>query len=233
MVKNVSEGIGTKITINLTSSNTEYFKVTSTVVDDTLQAGEETDVRVKVELLKTPINSPITTSVLVNLTATPMENAEASGGETKEVIKPTPLVYTIYGVDNIYVDTDISSMTRKYNTFQEATTVYGHPAALSHETENGLVKVSYVAFTKNGNVYYLKGRINESSSTEKTVFNQNVSVLKEAFGPNWELVCDEYNNRFDCSDGDLNAYARDYGQVVVSGDTWNCSIDSSGFAKCY
>ena len=48
-VRNDSNGIGAEITLNLNSSNTEYFKVTETILDNKLQAGEETTAKVNVE----------------------------------------------------------------------------------------------------------------------------------------------------------------------------------------
>ena len=60
-VRNDSNGIGAEITLNLTSSNTEYFKVTETILDNKLQAGEETTAKVKVEMIKTPITDSVST----------------------------------------------------------------------------------------------------------------------------------------------------------------------------
>ena len=45
-VKNESKGIGADISLNVTSSNSEYFKVTEYVQDTQLQAGDETTVTV-------------------------------------------------------------------------------------------------------------------------------------------------------------------------------------------
>ena len=58
-VRNDSNGIGAEITLNLNSSNTEYFKVTETILDDKLQAGEETTAKIRVEMIKTPITDAV------------------------------------------------------------------------------------------------------------------------------------------------------------------------------
>ena len=42
-VLNNSNGVGAEITSQLTNSNNDYFKVTETIEDDKLQAGEDTD----------------------------------------------------------------------------------------------------------------------------------------------------------------------------------------------
>ena len=89
-VLNDSNGVGADISLQLTNSNNEYFKVTTTVVDDTLQAGEETDVRVKVEMIKTPIESAVSTSISATLVASPLEDAEATGGSPASKVEPTP-----------------------------------------------------------------------------------------------------------------------------------------------
>ena len=128
----------------------------------------------------------------------------------------------------INVNTDISSFT-KYSTFEEAKTAYGHSAAMAHEIENGKVKASYVAFKSNGHVYYLKGRINETNASEKTVYNQNVATLKEAFGPNWQSVCVDNSGTFLCND---NILVRMDGYVHILYGSASCVIDNGGNARC-
>ena len=88
VVKNDSNGIGAEITLELTNSNNEYFRVTETIDDNKLQAGDTTLATVKVEMTKTPIDSDVSTSVTAKLVANPIENAEATGGESKEEIRP-------------------------------------------------------------------------------------------------------------------------------------------------
>ena len=90
IVRNDSNGIGAEITLNLTSSNTEYFKVTETILDDKLQAGEETTAKVRVEMIKTPITDSVSTSITATLTASPLEDAGASGGDSASRQEPTP-----------------------------------------------------------------------------------------------------------------------------------------------
>ena len=46
-VKNESKGIGADISLNVTNSNLEYFKVTEYIQDTQLQAGDETTVTVR------------------------------------------------------------------------------------------------------------------------------------------------------------------------------------------
>ena len=232
-VKNESPGIGASIGLELTNSNPDYFKVTQKILDNKLQAGEETTVTVKVEMLKTPVTAAVSTSITATLIATPLEDAEASGGDPQEEIIPKPIsyVYTINGVDNIYINTDISAWTRVYNNFPAAKAEFGHPAAIANIVDNGKVTESYVAFERNNKVYYLKGRIDESSAAEKPVYEHNVSVLKEAF-PDWETTCTDNTSGFICSVDGFNTCANANGNVYADGSDWHCSVNSSGQANC-
>ena len=229
-VKNVSNGIGASIDLNLTNSNPEYFKVTEHIVKDKLQAGEETTVTVVVEMLKTPIETAVSTNITATLIANSIENASATGGTEKEIVRPISYVYTINGVDSIYINTDISNFT-KYSTFDEAKTAYGHTAASANIVDNGRVTESSVAFERNNKVYYVKARINESELAEKPVYEHNVSVLKEAF-PDWETKCTDNTNSFYCYVGGFSADAGTGGAVSAFGSDWICGVSSSGRADC-
>ena len=89
-VRNDSNGIGAEISLNLSNTNNEYFKVTETILDNKLQAGEETTAKVKVEMIKTPITDSVSTSITASLTASPLEDAEATGGSPASKVEPTP-----------------------------------------------------------------------------------------------------------------------------------------------
>ena len=78
-VKNESKGIGADISLNVTNSNLEYFKVTEYVQDTQLQAGDETTVTVTVEMIKTPIENEVSTSITAKLIANAIEDEVATG----------------------------------------------------------------------------------------------------------------------------------------------------------
>ena len=88
-VKNDSAGIGASIGLQVTNSNSEYFIITETIDDNKLQAGEETLATVKVEMIKTPTTDSVTTNITATLTASPLENANAIGGDTDSKVEPT------------------------------------------------------------------------------------------------------------------------------------------------
>ena len=89
-VLNNSNGIGAEISLKLSNTNNEYFKVTETILDNKLQAGEETTAKVKVEMIKTPITDSVSTSITATLIATPLEDAEATGGSAASKIAGDP-----------------------------------------------------------------------------------------------------------------------------------------------
>ena len=88
VVKNFSNNIGADISLELTNSNPSYFKVTETIQNNKLQVGEETNVIVKVEMVKIPVDDPVTTDVSARLIANPLDNTKATDGVEKEVINP-------------------------------------------------------------------------------------------------------------------------------------------------
>ena len=92
-VRNDSNGVGAEISLSVSNSNSEYFKVTETILDNKLQAGDETTASVKVEMIKTPINDSVTTSVTAKLISTPIENANATGGDRNSKATDDPVSF--------------------------------------------------------------------------------------------------------------------------------------------
>ena len=90
VVKNDSNGIGAEISLNVTNSNPEYFKVTETIDDNKLQAGDTTLATVKVEMIKIPIDRDVSTSVTATLTANPLVNESATGGDSASKVAGEP-----------------------------------------------------------------------------------------------------------------------------------------------
>ena len=88
VVKNDSNGIGADISLDLITSNTEYFKVTESITDTQLQVGDTTLATIKVELIKTPINDSISTSVTAKLIVNPMDNEVAIKNEPAQIPCP-------------------------------------------------------------------------------------------------------------------------------------------------
>ena len=88
-VLNASNSIGADISLQLTNSNNDYFKVTETVADSELQAGESTTVTVKVEMIKTPLDTDVSTCISAMLIANPINNSQATGNDPASKVKPS------------------------------------------------------------------------------------------------------------------------------------------------
>ena len=93
-VRNDSNGVGAEISLSVSNSNSEYFKVTETIQDNKLQAGEETTAKVKVEMIKTPITDSVSTSITATITASPLENETATGGSPASKVAGDPESFT-------------------------------------------------------------------------------------------------------------------------------------------
>ena len=76
---NNSNDVGAKLSLELTNSNADYFKVTETITDTELQAGDTTTGTVKVEMIKTPVQESVTTSITAKIKSTAVENDSATG----------------------------------------------------------------------------------------------------------------------------------------------------------
>ena len=92
-IMNNSNGIGAIISLNLTNSNNEYFKVTETVSDSQLQAGDTTTGIIKVEMIKTPVDDNVTSNIVVTLIANPIENEQATGSSSSSKTSDYPVSF--------------------------------------------------------------------------------------------------------------------------------------------
>ncbi len=232
-IKNDSNGVGASISLNVTNSNTEYFQVTETVADTELQANEQTTATITVQMIKTPIESNVTTSITGTLTATPMENANATGSASATA---TPVVGPQYKY-SISENNIGQALSGELPSFEAAKTAFGHPVATAHIITGGVIEKSYVAFEKDGQVYYLRGGAgNEFGQASMPIYDANVATIKEAFGENWSNYCTEYNETeyryFYCDGGGWIASAGASGNVSASGDGGICNVYDDGRADC-
>ena len=88
-ILNDSNSVGADISLQLTSSNKEYFKVTETLADSQLQAGETTTATITVEVIKTPTQDDVSTAVTAKLITNPIDNASAIGNSSSSIEQPT------------------------------------------------------------------------------------------------------------------------------------------------
>ena len=207
IVKNDSNGIGAEISLELTNSNSEYFRVTETIDNNKLQVGEETYAIVRVEMIKTPIDSDVSTSVTAKLIASPLENESAISGCSKSIIIPKEYVYTTNDYRyNTIIYQPIPDNVVKYNSFSAAKNAFGLPAVLAHIIKDGVISESYIAFEMNNKVYYLRGGVSENGASDTPIYDENKKVLKDAYGNLWSDYCTEYTDQFSCSYNGFTQY---------------------------
>ncbi len=236
-IRNESNGVGASIQLNVTNSNTEYFQITEAIVDTELQANEQTTATITVQMIKTPITDSVSTSITGTLIATPMENANATGSSSATA---TPLVGPQYKY-SISSNTIGQSLVGELPSFEAAKTAFGHSISTAHIVNSGVITESYIVFEKNNTVYYLRGGVNELSSTNKPVYDANVNTLRDVFGMNLQS-CTSGNRSILCNTNSLEVYISTSGQVAVSDYRIPCDlIDDNSIApvcvtatsKCY
>ena len=217
-VLNDSPGIGASISLDLTNSNTEYFSVTEAIGDTELQAGDTTTATITVTMVKTPIESAVTTSITGTLIASPLENASATGSASASVIPAISVPYK-YSLNGNYIGQPIEY---EFTNFEEGNGVI----STAHIITGGVIEKSYVAFKKDGTVYYLQGDVN-SSLSNTPIYDANVEVLKTAYGSNWANYCTEsivnhdgsdepLGLKFECNSDNIQAYVTTFQEILVS-----------------
>ena len=75
-IKNESGDLSADLNVVATTTNMEYFTITSELAKQSIAAGETTNVVVTVELAKTPIYGPVSTDIAIELTAIPVQPGE-------------------------------------------------------------------------------------------------------------------------------------------------------------
>ena len=181
-VRNDSNGIGAEITLNLESSNMEYFKVTETILDDKLQAGEETTAKVRVEMIKTPLRETITTNITATLTASPLEDAEATGGE-ETTVDENYYLYTT-SVNDSYMKGNLSTLVGMHNNMEDAIadTFNGPILFKKIKVNNNTIIEKYIGHQPSANLIYIQYGVDESGDDNPVIFNNNVNILQSEYG---------------------------------------------------
>ena len=90
-VKNESNNVGARISLNLSNSNSEYFKVTEHVDDTELQVGDITTVTVTVKMIKTAFENNQATNITATLIVSPIDDSTAVGNSSAQKVVPEPV----------------------------------------------------------------------------------------------------------------------------------------------
>lgn len=72
-IQNASADLATNLSVTTTNSNTEYFTIEKKLDKTSLVSGEATNLTVTVKLIKTPISKQESSTIGVQITATPVE----------------------------------------------------------------------------------------------------------------------------------------------------------------
>ena len=215
-VLNDSNGVGANISLQLTNSNNEYFKVTETVVDSQLQAGETTTVTVKVEMIKALIDTGVSTNITATLVATPIDNAAAIGEETNSK-ESSYKVYTTSST-GVYINQSIPQNVSTSSDFLTVSSQHQNPRkAILLETENDIITKLYMSFKENNEIYNLRGGVDETSlpDSDKVVYKKNKELLNMAIGSNKCTESTTNNtNVYVCNNG-YKIQIKDNGEVEV------------------
>ncbi len=237
-VVNDSNSIGANISLELTNTNTEYFRVTETILDKQLQAGDTTKVRITVELLKTPISEVLTSDIIARLEAEPIENASATSTASDSVVGIRPYTYTINNsINNTQIGQAIPNGVTKYTNFRKASQAFGHPMVLAHFISNNTITESYIVVKYNGENYFLRGGAgDEFGQNSPNVYDTNVTTLKSIFGNDWAYYCSEEigadYTKFTCTDDGIMYEVRISGQIYVYYGYASCYINANGSSYC-
>ena len=190
-VKNESRGIDAGISLQLVNTNAEYFRVTETIADSELQVGDTTTVKIKVEMIKTPVEIDVSTNITGVLHAVPRYNASGTAGAS--IVVPDLLSRYAFSTDNHMIG---EQFIGEKSSFDEVTGYYGHSASLAFVLgNNNIVDEAYVVFKLDDNLYFVK-------YGDSDVYNYNVDYLKSIFGDDWANYCgshERFPDDFYCS----------------------------------
>ncbi len=177
-IKNESLGVGADISLQLSNSNTEYFKVTETINDKQLQVNEQTTATITVEMIKTPIISDVTTTITGTLHATPIDKNSATGSASASITSPNEYVYILNDKDyqdSVYIGQAIPNNVTTYTNYQDVLNEYGGEIFIKLRVINNTVTEAYLANVNNGNPVYLRGGVTGSEMSQ--VMSENESII--------------------------------------------------------
>ena len=122
------------------------------------------------------------------------------------------------------------------------------PVYLKHTISNNIVTDSYVGFVVTAamaqanpgmtvGTYYLRGRVDEYSLSEKPLYESNKEIMKQAFGYEYNSDrCTEYRDAFRCTVSGLSATVWSYGYVSASdGNGAGCDVfyEYDDYSYCF
>ncbi len=139
--------------------------------------------------------------------------------------------------DYVYRDNDntvaigdsSSSLGTTYTSYEGLSSVSGSTVFLRHKIKNGLVDTAEVGFVYEGNVYYLRGGVNESGEDDKPIYEANVSAINAST----VATCSYPSTRCMFTKSGTAGLANPNGQVYVSSGGLRCDITTAGESYCH
>lgn len=89
-IQNASSDLSADLAVSVTNSNEEYFLLSSQIGKDSLISGEATTMTVTVELTKTPLAESVSSTIGVQLVATPVQPGEEGSSGTNNDFDQSP-----------------------------------------------------------------------------------------------------------------------------------------------
>ena len=110
-------------------------------------------------------------------------------------------------------------------------TLYGELYFLKHIVEDNIIKEQYGGFVYNNNLYYLRGGIDETSLTTKTIYEQNKAIVLSIFD---ESECHDIDSNDNmslftyCGSREFNISIRDNGSITFgTSQSYGCHISQT------
>ena len=139
--------------------------------------------------------------------------------------------------DYVYRDNDntvtigdsSSTLGTTYSTYEGLTSVTGSTVFLRHKVKNNIVQTAEVGFVYEGDIYILRGGVNESGDDDKPIYEANVGVLNGS----GIATCSYPSTRCMFSKSGTSGVAYPSGQVYVSANGLRCDITTDGESYCH
>ena len=201
-IKNDSKDLSSDLSVKATSSNTEYFVVSSRLNKSSLVAGEETTVTVTVELSKTLIENSASTNIGITLDAYPVEpGKEGTSGNTNDFSQ------TGYGINEYgFFFNTVYSDTRGED---KVSIIFYEDTSANMYVNNMLVGCDEPGFWKYSENSILSGEVNAAERMEFVPSEDGTNIKSWMFDMNVDL---EFTEKLERLNGRQNKYDFYFGE---------------------
>ena len=142
------------------------------------------------------------------------------------------LDFSAEGYNCVWLNRAAPNYLTLYDTPDEAKAAFSNSSFyFKHIIENNIVTKSYACLERNGNTYCIRGGVDESSLTEKPIYEENKRILTEAFG---ESNCYEDGTYYNCGDDVIGGATEDHGSAQVGSETVikYCQVHAFTYSGC-